>query len=75
MRTFVAFLLPMLVSLATPHSSLGAPRHPNILFILADDMVWADLGCHGADLHETPRIEAFAKDIWDFVARQLRPSK
>jgi arylsulfatase A-like enzyme len=35
---------------------------PNIVLILADDLGWADLGCQGADLHETPRIDAFARD-------------
>ena len=33
---------------------------PNILFILADDMGWSDLGCYGADLHETPNLDRFA---------------
>jgi arylsulfatase A-like enzyme len=38
----------------------AADSKPNILFILADDMGWSDLGCYGADLHETPRIDQFA---------------
>ena len=33
---------------------------PNIIFITVDDLGWADLGCYGADLHETPNIDAFA---------------
>ena len=33
----------------------------NVVVILADDMGWADAGCYGADLHETPHIDAFAK--------------
>jgi arylsulfatase A len=37
-----------------------SPPKPNILFILADDMGWSDLGCYGADLHETPNIDRFA---------------
>lgn len=35
-------------------------RSPNILLITVDDLGWADLGCYGADLHETPNIDAFA---------------
>ena len=30
-------------------------------------MGWADLGCYGADLHETPRIDAFAKEAVRFT--------
>ncbi|MEZ5385459.1 MAG: sulfatase [Prosthecobacter sp.] len=40
---------------------------PNIVFILADDMGWADLGCYGADLHETPRIDRFASESVRFT--------
>ena len=36
-------------------------RAPNILLITVDDLGWADLGCYGADLHETPNIDAFAE--------------
>ncbi|WP_395749872.1 sulfatase [Prosthecobacter sp.] len=40
---------------------------PNILFILVDDMGWSDLGCYGADLHETPRIDRFAAESVRFT--------
>ena len=35
-------------------------RQPNFVFILADDLGWADLGCYGSDLHETPNIDRLA---------------
>ena len=34
---------------------------PNILLITVDDLGWSDLGCYGADLHETPNIDDFAE--------------
>ncbi len=33
---------------------------PNIVVILADDLGWSDLGCYGADLHETPHLDRLA---------------
>ena len=42
-------------------------RPPNIVFILADDLGWADLGCYGADLHETPRLDRFATEAVRFT--------
>jgi hypothetical protein len=38
----------------------SSPR-PNFVFILADDLGWADVGCYGSDLHETPNIDKLAR--------------
>lgn len=37
-----------------------AEENPNILFILADDLGWADLGCYGHDLFQTPHLDKLA---------------
>ena len=36
------------------------PERPNIVFILADDMGHSDPGCYGAEILETPNIDALA---------------
>ena len=33
---------------------------PNIIFILADDLGWVDLGCYGSTFHETPNLDRLA---------------
>ena len=40
--------------------SRGAGRPPNIVFILADDLGWTDLGCMGSRYYETPHIDRLA---------------
>ncbi len=35
-------------------------RKPNIIFILADDLGWAELGCYGNKFNETPHLDALA---------------
>ncbi len=37
----------------------GAP--PNVLFILADDLGWRDLGCYGSTFYETPHLDRLAR--------------
>ena len=33
---------------------------PNIVFILADDLGWSELGCYGNKFNETPNIDSLA---------------
>lgn len=41
-------------------ASAIAAAPPNVVLILADDLGWSDLGCYGADLHETPHLDRLA---------------
>ncbi|NBV55665.1 MAG: aryl-sulfate sulfohydrolase, partial [Verrucomicrobia bacterium] len=38
----------------------AADRPPNIVFVLADDLGWTDLGCFGSRYYETPNIDRLA---------------
>lgn len=41
-------------------SAQAQPRRPNILFILADDLGFADLSCYGRRDYQTPVLDALA---------------
>ena len=51
-------------------ASAALPAQPrkklNFIFVLADDLGWADLPINGGDFHETPEIDAFAKTAMRF---------
>jgi arylsulfatase A-like enzyme len=50
-----------------PHAvARAAERRPNFLFIMADDMGWADVGCYGRDDVATPNIDALAREGMKF---------
>ncbi len=38
----------------------GGTEKPNIVFILADDLGWNELGCYGDTFHETPNLDRLA---------------
>lgn len=48
-------------------SSVFAQQKPNIIFIMADDMGYGDLGCYGQQLIKTPNIDKLAKEGMRFT--------
>jgi arylsulfatase A-like enzyme len=42
--------------------SLNAEERLNVVFILADDLGWTDLGCQGSKYYETPNIDRLAAE-------------
>ncbi len=53
-----AVLAPAVFLATTFHCR--ASEKPNIVFILADDLGWTDLGCQGSEYYETPHIDNLA---------------
>ena len=63
-RTNRRFLLTLAALLIAPRASLSAsdPARPNIVFILADDLGWADTTLYGhTKLYRTPNLERLAQ--------------
>jgi len=54
--------LLLVLLFAVTDSSLAANAKPNIIFILVDDMGYADLGCYGAKDIRTPHIDRLARE-------------
>src|SRR5471032_3011111 len=67
----VKCLIPILAALAclTPTSvRAGEPERPNIIFILADDLGYADVGCYGAKGFKTPNLDKMAAEGMRFTS-------
>jgi|TARA_B110000037_G_scaffold207224_1_gene253982 arylsulfatase A len=46
---------------------LADEEKPNIVFVLADDLGWAELGCYGNDFNETPHLDRLANEGMRFT--------
>src|ERR1017187_6764008 len=64
--------LTALVMLSS-HLAFADSRPLNVVFILADDLGWSDLGCYGADLHETPHLDRLAREGVRFTQAYAMP--
>jgi arylsulfatase A-like enzyme len=54
------FLLSALAFLLIAGSALADTPRPNIVFVLADDLGWTDLGCQGSRYYQSPNIDRLA---------------
>src|SRR5262245_43234361 len=64
------FLETALATTAMSATALAqrAPRRPNVLFILADDLGYGDLSCYGRPDYRTPVLDALAKQGIQFMS-------
>ena len=63
----IACLITTELCIAANGSILSPTDKPNFLFILADDLAWTDLACFGHPWHETPHLDALAREGMRFT--------
>ncbi|PWU08070.1 MAG: N-acetylgalactosamine-6-sulfatase [Verrucomicrobia bacterium] len=51
-----------------PKAPAGFQRHPNVIFILADDLGYGDLGCYGQKKIKTPNLDRMAAEGMRFTS-------
>ena len=61
MRRIAILLTSLLMLFACGHCIAAQPK-PNLIFILADDLGYGDLGCYGSRLHRTPNLDRLAAE-------------
>ena len=64
-HAFAGFLL----SIVSVHSTVAATvsDRPNIIYIMADDLGWGDLGCYGQNRIQTPHLDNMASEGMRFT--------
>lgn len=47
---------------------VNAEQAPNVVFVLADDLGWSEIGCYGNTFNETPNLDRLATEGMRFTA-------
>jgi arylsulfatase A-like enzyme len=67
-KTIIMLRLPFLcLALATAISAISQRPAPNIIYIMADDLGYADISCYGRKDYQTPNIDKLANQGVKFM--------
>ncbi|WP_373515227.1 arylsulfatase [Persicitalea sp.] len=66
-RVLACPILIFLALICAAADTIAQSKSPNIIFIMADDLGYGDLGCYGQEKIKTPRIDQIAKEGMRFT--------
>jgi arylsulfatase A len=69
----LVIFLGMISHVAKAQTSNPKDKKPNIIFILADDLGYAEIGCYGSDHYKTPNIDKLASQGLRFTNAYASP--
>ena len=61
-KTYSLLSLSCLALFGSCNQNKAETTPPNVIFILADDLGWMDLGCYGSSFYETPNLDQLARE-------------
>ncbi|RYY20318.1 MAG: N-acetylgalactosamine-6-sulfatase, partial [Chitinophagaceae bacterium] len=61
MKHIICIYLLIVICVQDSVNAQDKNKKPNIIFIMADDLGWGELGCYGNDFNETPNLDKLAK--------------
>lgn len=73
-RSAMSIIAGAAASAAVPAAARMLPKKPNFLFILADDLGYADLSCYGRPDYKTPALDRLAAQGMRFTSAYANSS-
>ena len=67
MKVFTLNIFTVFLFLIHSHSSIAQPGKPNIIYIMTDDLGYADLSCYGRKDYGTPNLDKLASQGIKFM--------
>lgn len=66
-QLLILFVLLLILALLSASALAAEPSHPNLIWVMADDLGYGDLGCYGQKVIRTPHLDRMAREGMRFT--------